>query len=90
MFSYVSHTSGKVSLWFQFAAEKVLFFLKSLEIGTDETIRIMPCVIMCDVSKKHPDSRRLLREGFLKGHGYLICLIGLFISPPPDVSSCVQ
>lgn len=33
-------------LWFQFAAEKVLFFLESLEIGTDETIRIMPCVMM--------------------------------------------
>lgn len=46
MFSYVSHTFRYLSLWFQFAAEKVLFFLKSLEIGTDETIRMMPCVMM--------------------------------------------
>lgn len=35
-----------LSLWFQFAAEKVCFSKENLETGTDETIRIMPCVMM--------------------------------------------
>lgn len=35
-----------LSLWFQSAAEKVCFSSTNLETGTDETIRIMPCVMM--------------------------------------------
>lgn len=45
MFSYVSHTSGKfvVSVC---SREGFVFLKRNLDTGTDETIRIMPCVMM--------------------------------------------
>lgn len=71
-------------MWFQFAAEKVLSSKENLETGTDETIRIMPCVMMYQSKEASRLEETTPRRIFFKVTGMYVlnelllylCLIG--------------